>query len=361
MVSARVRDKESWRRWRKMNERLVAECLAYSQQEGMPSASSLISAHFHPELPLIGLNYTGAAHNTLHAHPDGWTLPLRYCRGIVFNRRGMLLALPFPKFFNYGEHPETRGQLSSGFEATEKHDGHLGIIFRYRERFILTTRGTFTHRTAELGNQMLDRIVRENNWAQSCPRNLTLLVEVIHPETRVHADYGERTDLILIGACDTRILRDFEHTHLVNFAQRLGLPHTNLQGFRSIVELHEHVQDTSISDREGFVARFPDGRRIKFKFGGYLGRMFAAKLSFKYVLQRLMAGDLDDRLAMLPPEDAELARQYMAQALSAQAWQGTQKERWTRLYGFLSSQDDTPHARAICRDFIKWLDSGGLD
>ncbi|MCC7527074.1 MAG: hypothetical protein IT342_01055 [Candidatus Melainabacteria bacterium] len=67
----------------------------------MPSVTSLIRPFFHPGLPLVGLNYTEVAHVTLHAFALGWTPAIRLCRGIVFNRRGTLVAFPL-----YGLVPE---------------------------------------------------------------------------------------------------------------------------------------------------------------------------------------------------------------------------------------------------------------
>ncbi len=360
MVSARVNNKVRLRAWLKENEAYVAECLAYERKEGMPPTTSLVSAHFHPDLPLVGLNYTGVAHNTLYAFPEGWTLPLRYCRGIVFDRRGTLVAWPFEKFFNYGEHPDSMNIPEGPITATEKHDGHLGIIFRYRERFIITTRGTFTHQSAAVGQKMLDELARQYNWFKMYPEQMTLLVEIIHPETKVHLDYGDVEQLMLIGARHHRgDFYDCEHRALELLSDILGMPCASQMQFPSLGALANYVADNSVVTREGLVAAYRDGpflRRVKFKFHGYLGLMFNAKMSFKYVLQRIMNDDLDDRLSMMSEENRIKAQKWVAQAMDVCNWPGAQKERWTRLYKLLPEDQDTPYARQICRSYVKWLD-----
>lgn len=361
VVVSGIRDSKSFRDWKKEYAAFVADCLGYERHEGMPEAKDLVGMQFHPELPLVILNYTQVAHNTLHAYPDGWTPAIRLCRGIVFDRDGVLVALPFEKFFNYGEHPETLVPPDGDMEATDKHDGHLGIVFRYDGRFLITTRGTFTHRSSALGQEMLDKVSAERNWKSNYPDGLTLLTEIIHPETEVHLDYSGATMLIAIGARHVETLEDYRHGRLQSLAAPLGLTCTNVWSFRTPQELRDHVADDSVRDREGFVARFPDGRRVKFKFRGYLGLMFAAKLSYRYVMQRLMFDDLDDRLGMMEPTDRRAARAMVKRLMAVRELESL-KEKRALLYGLLrrskkyGAGGDTPYNRGICNKFIKFLD-----
>src|SRR5262249_6888484 len=152
LVSAGVDDGAGWQTWRRepANERFMEQCLSYERADGMPSVTSLVKPFFHPTLPLIGLNYTQVAHNTLHAFENGWTEPMRLCRGIVFDRWCRLVAFPFPKFFNFGEQSETCNLPDEAFLATVKQDGHLGIIFEYDGQIICTTRGCFVSGSAAI-------------------------------------------------------------------------------------------------------------------------------------------------------------------------------------------------------------------
>ncbi len=118
LTKAGVITKEAYREWCKKNESLMEKTFWYQRETGMPSVTSLVSAFFHPSQPLIGLNYTPVAHNTLHHYHSGWTLPLRQCRGIIFDSNGDLVAKAFNKFFNYGEHGETSSLPNVAFVAT---------------------------------------------------------------------------------------------------------------------------------------------------------------------------------------------------------------------------------------------------
>jgi len=107
MINDGVRSKKQFNTWKKQekNNILMEEFFAYKQNQGMPKINSLVTVDFHPDIPVLLLNYTQVAHNTLHEFPQGWTMPLRQCRGIIFDFAGNLVAKPFQKFFNYREHP----------------------------------------------------------------------------------------------------------------------------------------------------------------------------------------------------------------------------------------------------------------
>lgn len=349
---AGVRDKIAFREWRKSHEEFMEKCLGYERQPGMPSATSLVSAFFHPDLPLIGLNYTPVAHNTLHAFPAGWTPAIRLCRGIVFDRRGELVAKPFEKFFNYGEHPETRDLPDEPFTATVKHDGHLGIIFWYRDSWHITTRGDFSSRTSKVSAEMLERYVRKGDWDSKLPCGDNLLVEIIHPSTKVHLKYrGAR--FILIGAFQRDTLHDLDHEELRVLGKRLGLPVTERWDGQSIKDLVALTQDLSVSNKEGFVVRFQSGLRVKFKFASYINLMVAGKLSYTYIMNRMLAGNLEKMIQNLPEEVYDRASDMVKAINKALAAPGTEKERRQRLYGLVPPEESTQYYRGICRKLIK--------
>ncbi len=250
---------------------------------------------------LVLWNYTPVAHNTLHAVRDGWGPVLRQCRGIIFDRRGKLVALPFPKFFNLGEHPETQLLPNEPFDATEKHDGHLGIAFRHAHCDWVTTRGSFHHRTGAIATRMWREHLRDFRWARQLLEQMTLLFEVIHPETRVLRNYGSRKALVLTGAYDTVSLHDFDHEDLATLGRQLGIPVAQ-RWPGDLSELVSHARDRGVRNREGWVVRFRGGLRMKVKYETYIGRMVEEKLSRTYLLRRLAAGNAERMLDTLPEE-----------------------------------------------------------
>ncbi|MBY0550619.1 MAG: T4 RnlA family RNA ligase [Candidatus Obscuribacterales bacterium] len=352
-----VTDNDAFRNWVRedANQGVFARSLDYRQDTGMPLARSLIHANFHPTLPLLGLNYTNTAHVTLHHHHNGWTAPMRLCRGIVFDRlTGRLVALPFPKFFNDGENDETRDLPDEPFVATVKEDGHLGIIFEYEGDLHLTTRGYFSSPTSKLGNEMLQPY--KARWLKRMPKGLTVLCEVIHPNTKVHTDYAGAAKFVLIGAFSRRTYQDLDYDQLADLGQRLEIPVTQRWEGNSIADLTALMADLSIINKEGFVVRFASGRRVKFKFTRYVGEMIRGKLSYTYAMRRVMDGTAETRMSDLPPEVLAEFHRYRDKVLQVGAVSGPKKTRWQFLYELVPAEERTDSYRQVCRSFVAHLE-----
>lgn len=356
LVKSRIKNKEQYRRWKKRNEGLMEKFFWYRKTDPkMPSITALVGAFFHPTEPFIGLNYTPVAHNTLHAFPDGWTSPLRLCRGIIFSRRGKLLAKPFAKFFNYGENKETKEIPDEPFDATVKHDGHLGIIFEYRDKFFLTTRGDFQSRTSKIGSEMLAEHAAANIWRASFPKDLTALVEIIHPATKVHLDYRGEKKFILIGACNNKTLEDFNYEKLLKLGEMLTLPVTECWDVKSVSGMRKLMEDLTINNREGFVARFKSGLRVKFKFATYINKMVEAKLSYRYIMKRMMAGNLERMIKFLPEEIYSQAQEMTVKLRKVAQMPFSEKEKREYLYKLVPPEESNSGYRTVCREFLKFL------
>lgn len=345
--------KKDFSEWAKKNRLKLEELFMYEQVNGMPAIYSLVKPFFHPDLPLIGLNYTPVAHNTLHAFHNGWTLPLRLCRGIIFDSEGNLVALPFMKFFNYLEHPETM-ELPDGnyFEATVKMDGHLGIIFEYKGKIHITTRGSFIHNSSNIGKMLIEKYSRNKSW-EDFSKNLTLLTEIIHPTTRVYTEYQEEK-LVLIGASDRKTFDDIFYEDLLSIGKKLNLPVTEIWTGKSLKELVRLMKDKSVQNQEGFVVR-TTGLRFKLKFDTYIAKMVADKLSFKYLMNRFKSGNLKRMIDTLPEEIYNSALEMLGRMLLAVADTESDKEKHKNLYELLPPDQQTPYAKGVCREFVKVL------
>ena len=355
LYADKVSTSEGWSSWARSNTRRLEKIFGYTQLTGMPAVYTLVKPFFHPTEPLIGFNYTQTAHNTLHEFPGGWTSAIRICRGIVFDGGGSLVALPFPKFFNYGEHEETRNLPNEPFEATVKHDGHLGIIFQYMSGFHLTTRGDFGSRTSLLGNKMLAKYVARPEWASWFPLEVTLLVEIIHPQTQVYVDYGGAEQFTIIGAYHNLPLQDYNYTGLTRLGELLRLPVSERWTGKGIDELVMLMADRSVENQEGYVVRFASGLRVKLKYQTYIGKMVADKLSYTYLMRRWMTGNLQRMLDTLPEELYETALRMVGQIFVTMNGTGTPQEKWRRLYEILPEDQSTAYYQGVCREFVKHM------
>jgi RNA ligase len=362
LVSARVKSSADFSKWRKQpqNEALMERCFDYERKEGMPGIGTLIKPFFHPTLPLIGLNYSQVAHLTLHKFENGWTGPMRLCRGIIFDRRAAVVAVPFPKFFNWGEQSKTQSLPDEPFVATHKEDGHLGIIFWYKDDIIATTRGCFVSQSSKIANEML--AAYKSKWAKALPKDVTLLCEVIHPETKVIVDYQGVEKFVVIGAYSKRTFNDFQHADLTALASRLGLEVVQVWPGNSIHDLIALVRQKEYHNKEGFVVRFASGLRIKFKYAGYIGQMIGEKITPRYIMLRMMEdGGLEKKFADLPGEVEQEARQVAGTLLAVRDVQGDKKAKWQYLYGLVPADEATPYHKGICRKFLTWLEKSGQE
>lgn len=148
----------------------------------------------HPRLPLTILNYTERCQ-----YERAWTDITRTCRGLIAHAEtGAVIARPWAKFFNYGEHPEGSLDLSAPAEVTNKMDGSLGIMYPAGDGWAIATRGSFAseqaiHATALLRDRYPDFVP---------PAGMTALFEIVYPANRIVVDYGNTDDLVLLGAVD---------------------------------------------------------------------------------------------------------------------------------------------------------------
>jgi hypothetical protein len=354
----KVTSSEAWRDWRKGPdaEAHLEQVFGYVRKDGMPKMSSLVKPFFHTEYDgQIGFNYTPVAHNVLHAFPSGWTPVLRQCRGIVFYAPERYpLARPFPKFFNYGDNPESTDLPDGPVAAMDKEDGHLAIIYRDQDRRItMTTRGSFKSSTGEIGRQMLASLVREQGWDGTYPDQTTLLAEMIHPETHVIRKYGGKPHFRLVGAFVNSISHDLDYAELYALGKQLGLRVAKLRTFASVTELRKHMKDPTVKNREGFVARFSNGVRVKFKYVTYLGQMFAEKFSHGYAMRQMVAGKLKEKMRMLPEEIVPMAEAMVKDITKVKRMKKPLKERWAYLYGLVPKEQQTSSYKATCRMFVQ--------
>ncbi len=357
IVDDKISDKKSYSQWAKECNGKMEQLFWYKQERGMPAIHSLVGVFFHPTLPLLGLNYTPVAHNTLFKFQEGWTVPLRLCRGIVFDRDGNLAAKAFPKFFNYGENKETANLPDLPFEATEKKDGHLGIIFEYKGELLVTTRGSFVSRTSKLAANMLNVYEKQFNWKKAYPKEITILVEIIHPLTKVITDYVDKEEFVAIGAFNRETFIDYGYNKLRCLAEKLGLKTSEIWSGKSLAELRVLIKDHSVKNKEGYVARFSNGLRVKFKFESYIAEMIKRKLDYKYLMSRFISGNLPKTMELLDEELLRTAKEMLGEILIAVSKPGAAQDKWRALYMIVPEKESTSHFQGICRQFVKHITS----
>ncbi|MEW1760422.1 RNA ligase [Streptomyces cyaneofuscatus] len=230
-----------------------------------------VTATAHPELPLTVYAYT-----RLCQFAGAWTPVTTRCRGLVVDDiTGEIIAWPFEKFYNTFEHdfghPYAPPLPDEPFRIYDKIDGSLGIVFHYAGKWRVATRGSFDSSVARWAQRWLDAHATE-----ALVPGTTYLAELIYPANRVVVHYGERQDMVLLGAYD-RDGTDLALDEIAAHWQGIGSVVRTWPGM-PLADLVKHAEADALPDgtavsglrAEGFVVRFASGIRAKVKLSEYV-------------------------------------------------------------------------------------------
>lgn len=238
-----------------------------------------------------------------------WNEVTTQCRGLIIDMFETVKARPFPKFYNYEELIGLGIEIPNlPFDAYEKMDGSLGIMYWVNDIPYLATRGSFTSEQAEHGTKILHTKYR-NMWDRF-DRNKTYLFEIIYPEDKHCIVYGpDVDDIFLLAVIDTDT----------------GLETDSIDNYRDVISVTKHydgVKDWKNirnefdgENREGFVIRFSNGFRMKLKYEQYFKIHFLrSMLSKKYILECMMdkkIPDIEENISQLDEENQIYYRKMM--------------------------------------------------
>jgi RNA ligase len=217
----------------------------------------LLLKQTHPNYDLTIWNYSPKVQ-----YDRLWDNITIQCRGLVTNSNGDIIARPFKKFFNYEEHmPEEIP--NEYFEVYEKMDGSLGILFNYKDEWIIATRGSFTSPQSIKGKELLQKYSFDR-----LHKDYTYLFEIIYKENRIVCDY-DFEDLVLLGIIETKTGNEInlrsgdEDIRIRNMVTNIGFPVVTL--YKTWGEGFDLLQEEIPNDKEGYVIRFKNGFRMKVK------------------------------------------------------------------------------------------------
>ncbi len=234
-------------------------------------------------------------------YDKSWDRYTKMARGLIVSlKTGEIVARPFPKFFNLNEAEETKLEnlpLEEP-EITEKLDGSLGIFYKERGEYFITTKGAFTSEQAEWATAYF----RKKFGSIKLPENLTLLFEIIYPENRIVIDYKGLKELFLIGAVETKSGKDYSYSNLQTLSEKYGFTPVPKKPLK-IKEITEKIKDLP-ANQEGFVARYSNGLRIKIKGEEYLKiHRILSKLSLISIWEALKENKFNREFIEKIPEE----------------------------------------------------------
>ena len=305
--------KEKWADFKRNNVEELTRLLQL-EGKGMDNPGALIGIDFDEDRKLMLLNYTGQAHNFLHEIEGGWTPVLRQLRGLIVAYDGVprMVSRGFEKFFNYNELHECSVEgLSEKFGADtlyqvrEKADGHMIEYFVHEGELCASTRGKFGTASSEIATSMFS-LEQFNRVDLTIPERelMTVVVELVHPDTRVYVDYDDER-LYLLALFDKEGNRYTpDETRRAGFLNTcFTLPEARQMSLNDMIT---EINDRSVLNNEGWVMDF-DGYLVKFKYISYIGEMVKSKLSYKYIMNCMKNDRLDKMLFTLPEEIREEA------------------------------------------------------
>jgi RNA ligase len=189
-----------------------------------------------------------------------WSNITLLARGLILDEaREVIVATPFPKFFNVGERDQPIPDLP--FDAIEKLDGSLIIIWHDGAAWRCATKGSFRSQQASAAAMLLTGI------DLSCLRpGTTYLAEYIGPANRIVIPY-EHEELVLLAAYDDGG-DELDYPDLQALAEALRWRVARRHQFSSVSDLIAHAALLPATE-EGFVLRFIGGFRLKVKGDEY--------------------------------------------------------------------------------------------
>jgi RNA ligase len=324
-----------------------------------------------------GLTYRLFNYSKGCAYERIWNDVTTVSRGLIIcEQTGEVIAASMPKFYNLGETviPGVVASVKEGdFEALVKMDGSCGIGYRLDGRYRWATRGSFFSEQAAVAQAMWDAKYAQHDallcgdWA-----HLTLVTEIIHPETRVVCRY-DFEDLVLIAARNRFTGEDLPYDVLAAIGERLGMrvvERIDGADVESLVRRAETLSD----NEEGFIFRWADGYRLKVKGNEYkrLHRLLSGitprELAFAWhdttigemlvMMPEEFREETEALIRQLDADTVELAHQteeaYSAAASGVDqkafaAWVKTQNPRLTGFLFARRQQDQPQGVTSVCR------------
>jgi hypothetical protein len=202
-----------------------------------------------------------------------WKNDNLHFRSSVWNYNGELISASFPKFFNWGEQPDLSPVPNSLKNATivEKLDGSTLIVSKYKNQYILRTRGTVDASTLDNGFELelfkstiLSKLHDNNDtW------NYSIIWEWLSPINKIVLNYGDEPSWRLIGFINHINYSLAQQDMLDAMAKKYDLLRPEIYTFTDISDMLQIVDKWQ--NKEGVCLYSKNGQTIhKIKAANYL-------------------------------------------------------------------------------------------
>ena len=287
------------------------------------SADFGIKSSFHPEDPLVILNYDQIE------SPKTNTI-VRECRALTLETTNFdVVARSFSRFFNWGEVQDEMKYFDfTNFNIQSKEDGSLVLIYYFDGKWRANTRGSF----ADSNMQFQDFTWHEGickafgsnlqDAGLALNKDFTYVCEFVSPWNKVVRKY-DNPALYLLTMFDPKENHELSISQVDSFADVGGFLRPDVYTFSSIDEIQDYLLQMENDDStfEGVVIRDSGNRRWKLKSSTYLGlhklRGNDNIWNPKHLLTFVLSGEGDELLTYFP-EAKEVFLELESDVLKAQ-------------------------------------------
>ena len=203
-----------------------------------------------------------------------WRQDNKHMRSVVVNYEGEIISAGLPKFTNYSENLEHFPVPTSLRNCTvvNKLDGSLLIVSKYKNQFILRTRGTVDASVLSNGSELeifKNTILKKISVDQMETWNYSLLFEWLSPLNVIVLRYSDEPDWQLIGVVNHTDYSLFSQTEVDEYAKMFDLKRPEKFTFNDISDMLQIVDKWQ--DREGVCLYSKNDQAIhKIKASKYL-------------------------------------------------------------------------------------------
>lgn len=216
------------------------------------------------------------------------------CRGIVFDMlTGNIVARPFDKFFNIGEHPSVSADIirekKQPFIATSKLDGTMVSIFHYNGLWHTATPGSLESDQAKWALDYLKHYDL-NSW----PKDQTYVCEMIAGWDRKVISYDFEGLVLLSAFKNTWEQIEIGRNELAQYSIESKMP------LVAEYNINDIIGHQIPNGEEGYVICYNDGLRVKIKGEWYTtSHKFLDNISISNVVS-IVKGDSAVSLDNIP-------------------------------------------------------------
>ena len=208
----------------------------------------LINRQYHASLPLIVYSYSDRC-----MHDRAWDKFTSMARGLVVHKSGDIVAKVMPKFFNHGE-PSCPDVPNLPYQIFEKIDGSMLNSWTYEGKRHFSTKGSFD-------NIWIQEAEKHRRLYKNFPDHWTVVGEIVLPvgDDELERAVKHEPGIYLLAGVDNYSGKDLSWETLTD-AWNGFLPKVCNSDLNMLQKWCRDVEDT-----EGWVVRFSNGLRIKFK------------------------------------------------------------------------------------------------